>query len=922
MADIAERIAISQIAEFLRLIGAGGQLVIPINRKGRWVNHYFDSVEVAIQHAVQANGMGADIYIAPAKFGLERTAQGYVRRTQNNVVASRLYYGDIDVGPDKPYKTLEEACTALQRALEVTEITKPNVLSMSGHGLWVMWAVDTEAVPKAWKQIAKKLQTLLLNAGLKLDTAVTTDITRAVRVPGFFNFKDPTNPALAELWHIGTTISYSEFTQSLDKAPNYGNDSIELPSLAVPQQGKVILQYSFEQVVERCPTLKHTLDTHGAADSEPHWVRVLQFLACAHDGDSWIHEVSKGHPGYDTDATVEKYVARFDSAGKPKAGPTKCETFNAPQCAGCIHRGKINTPAKLGLLQTQECLLPPGFFLGENGTYRNTESGEGAKRISNVQYLEGWLGEAEETGEEILVIEALYGTHQQELLLPLTCMCSPQTLRRELLRQGIGATSDGNEVLYFMGSWIEQLKKTSKRTTVVNHLGWVEYGKTRGFVLPDISYWTKPNTAVRYIIDPVVQHNYACKGSFEVWQKSAQTLVNIGSPSIILALVASFASPLMRFTTTSGAVVSLYSQRSGTGKTTAMQVGASVWGNPKTLLMLNDDTTNSVMARISNAPNMPVYWDEVITGFSDKLSQELISRVFRIASGREKSRMRADQSLSDSSSWQTLVCVAANFSVMDTLRATQNQATPNSLRLIEMNAPPIPTSKVQTLAFQPVFDNYGHAGRIYAEYITSRIDDIAKLIPELQEDALQQQFKGNADARFWAAIYASMQLAMAIVNKLGILNLPADSLLDHLIKATQSQTEHHSDEVPLEPAEIVMEFLAKTRGNYLSWKLADPRDPNSNKIVINEPRQDQPIYTYNDLDRRVVRINVQEFRRWLSQNSYNARDAIDNLLVGPGCLKRRGIIGINSPYPGGRQSYLEIDSTTQVFIDVGLDQMT
>jgi len=63
--------------------------------------------------------------------------------------------------------------------------------------------------------------------------------------------------------------------------------------------------------------------------------------------------------------------------------------------------------------------------------------------------------------------------------------------------------------------------------------------------------------------------------------------------------------PLMALSPVSCAGFHVHSKESGVGKTTAMNVGASIWGSPKALVLGEDDTQHSRMNRSEVSKTYP-----------------------------------------------------------------------------------------------------------------------------------------------------------------------------------------------------------------------------------------------------------------------------------------------------------------------------
>jgi DNA primase len=95
---------------------------------------------------------------------------------------------DLDCGPGKDHATQSEAAVALARFTKTVGI-KPSLVVNSGHGLHCWYVLDAPIEPVEWDGLAKALKHACDAFGLKVDPAVTTNISGLMRVPNSMNRK-------------------------------------------------------------------------------------------------------------------------------------------------------------------------------------------------------------------------------------------------------------------------------------------------------------------------------------------------------------------------------------------------------------------------------------------------------------------------------------------------------------------------------------------------------------------------------------------------------------------------------------------------------------------------------------------------------------------------------------------------------------
>ena len=254
---------------------------------------------------------------------------------------------DIDVSdPKEPDKELpqsqEEALTLLE-----TFPLKPSFTISSGVGVHAYWALNEE-IEIINDQERKDAQELVRSFyrgfaqfahPFKFDS--THDLSRMLRFPGSWNFKDPENPR-----QVVFLSENPERTYSISEIKGVG---IDKPT-SLPKQPLQIKPgaMSLTKVSKGCSWVNNAL-VNPRSVKYPEWFAVASILYFADDGRARFHEWSKKHPDYDAAETD----ALFDQVEPEKAKRT-CESIatslhGANHCNQCPFRGGINSPVDLGL---------------------------------------------------------------------------------------------------------------------------------------------------------------------------------------------------------------------------------------------------------------------------------------------------------------------------------------------------------------------------------------------------------------------------------------------------------------------------------------------------------------------------------------------------------------------------------------------
>lgn len=309
--------------------------------KGTTQHHWASSLEeLAAITKRHANTPGW--YFATAAFDGER------RRKQDNVIAKRCLYLDLDAGPEKlakhgpdeVYATNGDAQRDLVCFARETKLL-PSIIVHSGAGLHVYWVFDRDLTDAEWLPLAEGLGRLAKARGLKVDASCTTDSARVLRPVGAVH---DNGEHARVLKHTRKVYGVEELRRLL---------SVDAPAKTATRARKLDVNallpadefapVSALKVAERCAAFREIAAARGDVP-EPQWRAMLGLVKFTTEGEDQAHEWSRGHPDYDpadTRAKLDRWAG---------TGPTTCAEFSkhTKACNACEHKGKLTTPAILG----------------------------------------------------------------------------------------------------------------------------------------------------------------------------------------------------------------------------------------------------------------------------------------------------------------------------------------------------------------------------------------------------------------------------------------------------------------------------------------------------------------------------------------------------------------------------------------------
>lgn len=721
----------------------------------------------------------------------KKTADGFPKasRVQKNIVSFNSLFVDIDVGKKDAYATTAEALDQLYDFCAVTGLPNPTMEVFSGSGgLHAYWCFDRPVPQDEWKPLAMALQQAAQTFKLKFDPQVTVDACRILRVPNTFNHKSAPPTKVMINWQGRTSLPRykpediaTALSTWLKPAPAKSGTNQKLNQNFTSGLTEKSPPVPVEDVAANCPALADILARGGNGDSEPLWNLALLASSFTSNPRDAAHALSDQDPRYDFNATEKKLAEKIMArANNPSIGWPTCQSFSMhhPACATCplLAVGKTpfhhaRRPAPVHQFNPQSVpqpgsdpLMPTGYWRDANVNVLTTAMAKDntpyVAHVIDYPVLDAGIDEFD---NKILRFEAVVTGVAKWCEVDISvALQSPAQAAAALAHNGIIVPSiNQKHARDFLVSWVSHLQ-TIKKYANQSAYGWLDGNKA--FAFDDRIFREDGTTDLAY---RGKRHNacFTISGDLQPWQHAMQLVY--GNPPLELTVATAFAAPLVALVGSTSLVISLFSGKSGLGKSTAMMLAQAVWGNPRTGMSTLSDTTNAMIKKISDLSNLPVYWDELRT--KDQL-EKVIDIVFQITQGKGKARMNKDTSLSEVGTFTTMFVVASNYGIGDTVYHQTESTDAGGLRLFEIEAMPMQSGISDQVARQmiiPLQHNFGVAGAMFAEKLAQNHDAVQKLLLKVG-DHLHQRHQFEPRERFWAMTMASLLTGAMLANRWGI----------------------------------------------------------------------------------------------------------------------------------------------------------
>lgn len=247
-------------------------------------------------------------------------------------------------------------------------------------------------------------------------------------------------------------------------------------------------------------------------------------------------------------------------------------------------------------------------------------------------------------------------------------------VRRELSRQGLSIATRRSE-RDLLGALIQEWP-TNDRARCVEKLGW--HGSI--YVMPNHSIGQGNETVVfqnTHAIEPA----FTSLGTVEQWINEVAALAK-GNSKVMFAICVAFSGPLAEI---AGEDSGGFHLRGGSssGKSTALLVAASIWGNPSKYPRLWRSTTNGLEAIASLHNDGLLILDEL----SQCDPKEVGDAAYMLANGQGKARASRNATARPSATWRVIFLSAGEESLSSVMAKANKKANAGQeIRLADMSA--------------------------------------------------------------------------------------------------------------------------------------------------------------------------------------------------------------------------------------------
>ncbi len=288
-------------------------------------------------------------------FGLFDAPPASGRGKVGDVSAVVAVYLDVDVADSGKYADDKNPATSLDQIKEAVrswELPLWSAIVNSGNGYHFEWRLDEPFFIRSAddRRIAERL-TKGVNAfaiakaaecGWKFDNM--GDLVRVKRAVGSTNWKRPDNPKPVTLVELNPEAVYSLAELSAFAPP----EEIARPARSRGSRSPANTSKApdWQLIAASCPFARYCVE-NAATLPYPYWFAILGVAARCDNGEFWVHEISRGHPGYSAKETDAK-IAETLKADGPVTYAHIRNDLGFRGCDGHVLASRAHSPIQFG----------------------------------------------------------------------------------------------------------------------------------------------------------------------------------------------------------------------------------------------------------------------------------------------------------------------------------------------------------------------------------------------------------------------------------------------------------------------------------------------------------------------------------------------------------------------------------------------
>lgn len=322
-------------------------------------------------------------------------------------------------------------------------------------------------------------------------------------------------------------------------------------------------------------------------------------------------------------------------------------------------------------LATVEDYMPSNYFMDDDGNiYKRSKGGDGSPSVELITRQSLCISELYtfvETGEAAMQISWRPRKNWKHCVIPKADLYNERKAASILAGRGLNVSSvDIRKVINYLQAFEDQIRYKVKHYHIASSYKWVADPITKeihGFVL-GVDWIGNPKERTMYHPTTAeaasIASGLAGSGSVDNWIAGTKEML-ARYPLARVGVVASLASPLLTILKQRGFVVDFAHETSG-GKTILLEICASIWGDPNTLVIPWRMTRTGATMRAGIMGHLPLFLDD--SKQADPKHASVSSLVYDFTNAGEMTR-GTPNGIANRSTWRLIILSTGEQSLIE-----------------------------------------------------------------------------------------------------------------------------------------------------------------------------------------------------------------------------------------------------------------
>jgi len=279
--------------------------------------------------------------------------------------------------------------------------------------------------------------------------------------------------------------------------------------------------------------------------------------------------------------------------------------------------------------------------------------------------------------------------------------------------------------------------------------------------------------------------------------------------------------------------------------------------------------------------SLPLYMDEL----TEMKGPEFSSLAYQLTGGKQRGRMSANSNVERQRGkpWRLICVSSANASMIEQISMVKAMPTAEAQRVLECRVKNLKSiledkSETDRLA-QEVDGNYGHAGKIYIQYVMNNLEEVKKLLLQVQA-SVDQKAGLSAENRFWSVLVSCTMTGLILAKRIGLVDYDIKNLFAWAVDLLKSNKRGVND-MSVSVEDTLNDYIHEHWSNVLWIKSTDDVRAGAEGVadlVIPESLARGQLVARYETDLKKVYLLPKPLKKWCGDQQINYSSFVQDLI--------------------------------------------